>query len=206
MMAGIMMTGCGTKGTTTSAPVANNSTQTENIAQSSTATETAEATTETEIDWNTLVGNITFPEQYQISYEIDQQDGTVTSVTLGKDSTGNIYYKDFQTEELYVREGDTFIKYSMQNGSYVKQDTEKYKQSYIDDKVQPFMDCAKQNNIMSQSALKDNGITTIAGRECRDYVVTMKIINFEQQFHYEYDTQTGINSFIMSMIHRLESV
>jgi len=144
------------------------------------------------MDWDTLTGSVKFPEQYWITYEIDQKDGSVISITKAKDSVGNIYYKDEKTEIVFKKNGTTYRVYQRQQGNYVEDTSAKYKDAYIEEQSQQFLSCAQQNNIMAGSAIKYMGDTTVLQRDCKEYGIELTVINYMQNYIFTFDEQTGI--------------
>lgn len=143
--------------------------------------------------WEAMAGMISFPEEYLISYDVSLEDGTIITITKGRDAQGNIYYRDADTEAVFVKSGTAYQFYTMnKDGELQEEKSSKYKEEYVEKATKDFLDCAKQNSIMASGSAKDEGTIVIAERECNYYSVSVGFANFVQTYEYAFDQKTGI--------------
>jgi len=149
--------------------------------------------TKGEIDWEAMAGVVSFPEEYLISYDVSMDDGTIITITKGRDAQGNIYYRDADTEAVFVKSGTAYQLYTMNEGGELQEEkSSKYKAEYVEKATKDFLDCAKQNSIMAAGSAKDEGTIVVADRECNYYSVSVGFANFLQTYEYAFDQKTGI--------------
>ncbi|MCC2817196.1 hypothetical protein LK537_07835 [Lachnoclostridium pacaense] len=153
----------------------------------------ASSENEREIDWEAMAGVVSFPKEYLISYDVSLDDGTVITITKGRDAQGNIYYRDADTEAVYVKSGTAYQLYTMnEDGELQEEKSSKYKAEYVEKATKEFLDCAKQNSIMASGSAKDEGTIVVAERDCNYYSVSVGFANFVQTYEYAFDQETGI--------------
>lgn len=149
--------------------------------------------TDKEVGWEAMAGMISFPEEYLISYDVSLEDGTIITITKGRDSQGNIYYRDADTEAVFVKSGTAYQFYTMnEDGELQEEKSSKYKEEYVEKATKDFLDCAKQNSIMASGSAKDEGTIVVAERDCNYYSVSVGFANFMQTYEYAFDQKTGI--------------
>lgn len=183
------LTGCGTTGQGSDKILQNS---VENEDNSDSAENSAEENLE-EIDWEAMAGEVTFPTEYMISYDVACEDGSIITIARGRDLAGNIYYKDAEVEEVFVKSGMNYNLYTKdESGTFTEERNTKYRDEYIDKATKEFLECAKQNSVMAASSAKNEGNITIAERNCNYYSIRVGFANFVQSYEYAFDEETGI--------------
>lgn len=131
------------------------------------------------------------PKQYFITYEVANEDGVIETISKAVDKEGNIYYKADE-EYLFLRDGENFILYQREGQKFVEQTDKKYQSSYVENLTGEFEDYVKKANLNTGGITKLVGEEEIVGRQCKVYEITVKIVNFEQNFQFAIDQETCI--------------
>ena len=131
---------------------------------------------------------IKLPSQYFITYEVSGEDGIVKTVSKAVDDNGNIYYKSGQ-EYLFLQEGKNYVLYQREDGTFVKQDGDKYQKTYVDELTEDFNKYVEKGRLTADGS--PNGEVSIAGRSCDVYSITISFANFEQGYQYAVDQETN---------------
>lgn len=90
--------------------------------------------------------SVSFPDQYSITYQVLNSDGTITTVSKAKDTSGSIYYRSGEVEKLYVCvSSNHFNLYEKDDSGEFKlvSDWEGYTAVYIREETKPFTEYAE---------------------------------------------------------------
>lgn len=138
--------------------------------------------------------DITMPEQYSITYEIESADGIIYTVQKTKDADGNIYFRSSEEELLFLGDGNNYILYQPdESGSFSADDQNAtYNSSYVETATEKFMEFAEKSEKQFIPGMESTGEQTISGRECAVYMVETGAANFSVVYQFYVDKETGI--------------
>lgn len=199
------LTGCGVSGTDTGKILQNNNSEGSQVSEEvndsqgrketekTEGTENSDNAINEEIDWATMAGEVSFPSEYMISYDVALEDGSIITISEAKDAAGNVYYQNGDMEAVFVKSGSSYSFYVRdENGVLSEEKNSKYKAEYVEKFTKEFLECAQQNSIMAAGSAKNEGTITITDRTCNYYSVRVGFANFVQSYEYAFDSETGI--------------
>lgn len=131
------------------------------------------------------------PEQYFITYEIACEDGTIETISKARDQAGNIYYKADE-EYLFIKDGSNYILYQPETGAFVPVEDKKYQSGFIDSLTKDFDEYVEKANVNADGAGHYAGESTVAGRTCSIYEISVTVVNFEQKYQFAIDQETYV--------------
>ena len=139
--------------------------------------------------------SVSFPDQYSITYQVLNSDGTITTVSKAKDTSGSIYYRSGETEKLYVCvSSNHFNLYEKDDSGEFKlvSDWEGYTSVYIREETKPFTEYAETSKKKNLPTVRNTGESEIAGRTCNSYEIKTGVGNFVVTYTFQVDQETGI--------------
>ena len=144
---------------------------------------------------NNAVGGtaqVTLPNEYLITYEVAMENGTLETVTLGKDSDGYIYASNGTEALLFTPSGSGYLEYKATvDGLFVQADDTLYTASYVEEATESVLAYAKKSNLRYSQSAKLSDTRTIAGRTCDLYTIDMQLGVYAMSDVMAVDQQTG---------------
>ena len=138
-----------------------------------------------------IAESVTLPDEYYIEYEITGEDNIITTVAKGKDSTGNYYYKDSETETVFLLNGGKYTVYDKTGGQWVARSSF-VNEDYINDNTEAFDSLANKSKEKFSGVYKESDGEAFLGRNCNSYKLGLNIINFSQSYEMLVDVNTGV--------------
>lgn len=143
---------------------------------------------------DTVENSVTYPEQYSITYEAEDENGAVRTVTKTVDADGNIYFASGETEKLFVKDGDMYRLYQRDvDGEFVAADGQTaYEQETVDSETSEFASFAEQSKNQFIPGMESSGEEEVLGRTCYVYGVKIGSDNNGISYAFYVDKETGI--------------
>ncbi len=137
---------------------------------------------------------VTYPEQYSITYDIENTDGVHTTIKKTVDAEGNVYFLSADSEMLFIKNGNTYTLYEKNTeGVFVASGTtETYNATYVKNATAKFSEYAEQSKNQFMPTAKNKGEQTILDRACSVYEVKLGGENNGIKYSYYVDNETGI--------------
>lgn len=134
------------------------------------------------------------PDEFKITYEMENGDGTLSMITLAKDSEGNLYYRDSETElRLLTQENGYIQAIPDENGELSAVNTGKIlKEQDVQESTAPFWKCVETSEKLIAPGFSLAGTATVAERNCDLYTHTMGISGLNVTYQLYIDQETGI--------------
>lgn len=138
--------------------------------------------------------SVTIPNQYSISYKIEDATGVVRTMTKTVDADGNVYFSYDKIEQLFIKEGELYQLYQKDsNGEYKATDTQAaYNQTFVDSETSDFLEFAQQSKKQFIPGIKSNGEQDVVGRTCYVYSVALGSEKNGISYSFYVDKETGI--------------
>lgn len=143
---------------------------------------------------DTVNTSVTIPEQYSISYEIQDATGVVRTMTKTVDADGNVYFAYGEVEKLFIKDGELYQLYQKNvNGEYQATGVQAaYNQTFVDSETADFLAFAEQSKKQFIPGIESTGEKEMAGRTCYVYGVTLGNENNGVSYSFYVDKETGI--------------
>ena len=136
---------------------------------------------------------VKYPEAYTLSYEVTSENGTVTTITKTVDENGNIYYRNADTEIVYIAEGSSYIKYEKKSdGSYAKMSSNKLTKKAVENETAGIKTYAEESKKQFMPTAKKENDAEMLGRACEVYKLGVGTENNSSYTFYYVDKITGI--------------
>ncbi|MDD3411120.1 MAG: hypothetical protein PHY12_09970 [Eubacteriales bacterium] len=136
---------------------------------------------------------VTLPNEYLITYEVATENGTLETVTLGKDSDGYVYANNGVEALLFAPSGSGYLEYKATiDGLFVQAGDTLYTASYVEDATQSVLAYAKKSNLRYSQSAKLADTRILAGRACDLYTIDMQLGVYAMSDVMAVDQQTGV--------------
>lgn len=142
----------------------------------------------------TVNNSVIYPEQYSITYEIEEASGVVRTITKTVDADGNVYFVSGENEKLYIKDGENYELYERGDDgvfSVINEQTA-YNQMYVDSDTAEFISYAEQSKKQFIPGMESIGEEEILGRTCLVYGVVLGNDNTGISYSFYVDKETGI--------------
>lgn len=143
---------------------------------------------------DTINTSVTIPEQYSISYEIEDATGVVRTMTKTVDADGNVYFSYGEKEKLFIKDGDLYQLYQKDSNEEYKATGAQaaYNQTFVDSETADFLTYAEQSKKQFIPGIKSNGEQEVVGRTCYVYGVALGSEKTGVSYSFYVDKETGI--------------
>lgn len=134
------------------------------------------------------------PEQYQITYEVDNIDGTPTIITQARDTEGNMYIRDGRTERWFLSSGTSYIEAKPNQDGILEPigSSIPFTEQYVEQIAASFWRCAGEASELIAPSYENSGTKTVAGRMCTIYTHLMGTEKMNVTHSIYIDQETGI--------------
>ena len=140
-----------------------------------------------------LMGAVQYPEVYSLTYEVTSADGLIHTVTKTVDKNGNIYYRDADTEAVYLREGSGFAKYIKNDfGTFEKTSDVKLTESAVESETAGICTYAEKSLHKFMPTAGQEANVEMLGRVCEVYRLGVGTESNSSYTYYFVDAETGI--------------
>lgn len=138
--------------------------------------------------------DISLPEEFRITYEIENGDGTLSLITLAQNADGEFYYQNASEEKWFLPQGNGYIQampdesgelVPISSGIILK-DTA-FREHTVD-----FWNCAETSEKRFAPGFEWEGTETVAGRNCDLYTNYLGVANMNVTYLLYIDQETGI--------------
>lgn len=137
------------------------------------------------LDTRRLMEDVSMPDEYLITYEIETAEGEFQTVTKGVDADGNIYYRSQEEEALFVKNGGKYAGYELSGGaSGDETSTGEYNIDYVDNATARFTELVENSKSKYSGGAERIGETTVAGAVCDEYEISVTVANFTQKYNF----------------------
>lgn len=181
------LAGCasgGTAGTTASTPAPEQSTQ-EPVTQAQ-PSEVTSSPVAVEVQG--------LPSEYWITYEMENGDGTISRITMAKDSEGNLYFQNGEEELWFLTDGSGYVQAMPDEDGILSPVSTGtiLKESAVQKSTAAFWDCVETSDKLIAPGFSHAGTTTVAERACDLYTQTMGVAGLNVTYNLYIDQETGI--------------
>ena len=137
---------------------------------------------------------VQMPERYRISYEVENPDGEIYTVTKSKDSEGNVYFSSVDSELLFIKDGSLYSLYEKnEDGAFVTSNSKAaFNETYVNNATQEFTQYAEKSKDTFIPGMESSGETEVLGRTCNVYGTKIGTDNTAVEFSFLVDKETGI--------------
>lgn len=158
-----------------------------------TAETTRESTTNTGGN-SSFVHTVSYPESFAITYEVQNPDGTIKTVSKAIDSSGSVYFQSGAEELLFFLEGKTYQQYSHSGGGDFTQLAAgtTYNAQYVADYTKEFTELTETSGQLKMPTASYIGETQVVGRTCDVYEISAGFASFVTTYQLAVDQETGI--------------
>lgn len=136
---------------------------------------------------------VTYPDTYSITYEITTAEGLIHTLTKTVDANGNIYFKNIDSEKLFINNGGAYTVYTKSyDGTFTAVDGAKYTREAVEKELELFASYAKQTTNKFIPTARKTGTKTVAGKTADVYKIGVNLLAVSF-FHYYYvDQESGV--------------
>lgn len=137
---------------------------------------------------------IRLPEQYRITYEMENGDGTISLITMAKDGNGNLYCRDADRELWYMPRQSGYVQAELDDEGRLTAVSESkiLKENTVRKDMETFWDCVETSGKLIAPGFTHAGTAEMAGRTCDLYTNTMGIEGLNVTYNLYVDQETGI--------------
>ncbi len=136
---------------------------------------------------------VEYPSVYTLSYVVTTSDGSIYTVTKTVDNNGSVYYKDLDTEKLYINDNGSYTLYERnEEGTFVASGEEKYTKKVVDEETSGISEFAEASKMKLMPTAKNEGMETVVGRSCDVYKLGVGNDDNGAYYYYYVDAETGI--------------
>lgn len=139
-----------------------------------------------------LSSSVTYPEAYEITYEVASSDGIVKTYSKTVDNDGNIYINADGQELLYVITGNSYALYVLDGNNGFVSTGQKYTHKAVESATSQIDEYAKESLKQFMPTAKQDGKQEVAGRSCQVYKLGVGGENNSAYYYYFVDEATGI--------------
>lgn len=146
-------------------------------------------------DIATIINNsVTMPEQYSITYEIENAAGEIWTIQKTKDSEGNVYFESAYEELLFIKEDEHYTLYKKDvDGNFTIQGINAvYNETYVDTATDEFLAYAERSKQQFLPGMESTGEQEVNGRICLVYGVKLGSVDTSITYTFFVDKETGI--------------
>lgn len=145
------------------------------------------------LDTEQLMQEVSMPEEYIITYEIETATGEIQTVTKGVDADGNIYFKSPDEELLFVKNSDRYTQYELsRETSKEKASSAEYNINHVNNATRQFNECVEKSESKYSGGAERVGDVTVAGVICDEYEINVTVANFTQMYTFAVDKENDI--------------
>ncbi len=140
-----------------------------------------------------LTDAVKYPDSYTLTYEVTSAEGIITTISKTVDKNGNVYYKNAETEVVYIKDGSGFIKYEKSgDGIFAKTSDSKITKKVMEEETAEICSYAEESKMKLMPSVKQESDTQMLGRECEVYKLGVGTENNSSYTYYYVDKETGI--------------
>lgn len=134
------------------------------------------------------------PEQYRITHEVNNADGTPTIITQARDAEGNLYILDGGTERWFLSCGTGYVEAKPNQDGILEQigSGTSLTEQYVEQIAASFWRCAGEVTELIAPNYEDSGTETVAERTCTVYTHSMGTEKMNVVHSVYIDQETGI--------------
>ncbi len=142
---------------------------------------------------STHAGALELSAEYRITYEMENGDGTLSLITMAKDSEGNLYYRDGAEELWFLSQGSGYVQAipdedgvltPISSGTILKAQA-------VRENAASFWECVETSDKLIAPGFSYAGDATVAERTCDLYTNTMGITGLNVTYQLYIDQETG---------------
>lgn len=134
------------------------------------------------------------PAEYQITYEMENGDGTLTLITMAKDHDGNLYYQAGSEQMWFLAVESGYMQAApSEDGTLTAISTGTIlKESSVRESTESFWDCVETSQKLIAPGFSNAGSATVAERNCDLYTNAMGVAGMNVTYQLYIDQETGI--------------
>ena len=133
------------------------------------------------------------PAEYSITYQVAQENGKLTEVTMERDADGYIYFASAAEELLFVPSGAGYLLYRPNlSGVFLQVDDTLYTEDYVEEATAEFQEYVQKSSLRSSQSAEFVEEQVICGRACDLYRIDMTLGAYEQDDLLAIDQETGV--------------
>lgn len=134
------------------------------------------------------------PMEYRITYEMENGDGTVSLITMAKNSEGNLYYRDGAEELWFLSQKNGYVQaipdentelIPISSGTILKEKA-------VRERTAAFWKCVETSGKLVAPGFSHAGTAAVAERTCDLYTLTMGITGLNVTYQLYIDQETGV--------------
>lgn len=142
----------------------------------------------------THTGAPELPAEYRITYEMENGDGTLSLITMAKDSEGNLYYRNGTEELWFLSQRNGYVQAIPDEGGALAPTSSGtiLKEKAVQESTAPFWECVETSDKLIAPGFSHAGGAAVAERTCDLYTNTMGIAGLNVTYQLYIDQETGV--------------
>lgn len=146
------------------------------------------------LEVSTHTGTPELPAEYQITYEMENGDSTISLITMAKDSKGDLYYRDGTKEIWFLSQGNGYVQASPnEDGALIPTSSGTIlKEKAVRENTAAFWECVETSDKLLAPGFSHAGIAMVAERTCDLYTNTFGITGLNVTYQLYIDQKTGV--------------
>ncbi len=134
------------------------------------------------------------PNEFRITYEMENGDGTLSLITLSKNGDGELHYQNASEEKWFLAQGNGYIQAQPDEGGKLVPISAGtiLKDTAFQDQTLDFWNCAEASEKRFAPGFEWERTEIIAGRTCDLYTNYLGIDNMNVTYLLYVDQETGI--------------